>query len=157
MVLRLVVAEFRSPSIALGPVVTIPLIDANSTLGTVTEYSEETANRAWTVFCEMPLICSFGAFVLLCTWTLLSLLWYHVVLVSVSQTTNERVRDVYRGGSVVNVADQGCCRNWFRFVTRRRPVSRLPDFSEFVDCDRRDNESPWTGENPSAPSSFSDA
>jgi DHHC palmitoyltransferase len=114
-------------------------------LGSMAEYGEETANRFWSVFRNQPLTCTFGAYLFLCTWTLLSLLWYHVVLISIAQTTNERVRDVYRHGAVVNAADKGCCRNWCNFLCQRhRPTSRIPaDFSAYVDTNRSHCEHPW--------------
>lgn len=117
-------------------------------LGSVAEYGEETANRFWSVFRNQPLTCTFGAYLFLCAWTLLSLLWYHFVLISISQTTNERVRDVYRHGAVVNAADKGCCRNWINFIKacccQARPASRIPaDFSAYVDTDRSHCEHSW--------------
>jgi DHHC palmitoyltransferase len=146
MSIRVLIATFEEAAIHDAQ------LKANSTetlnysdLGSMAEYGEETANRFWSVFREQPLTCTFGAYLFLCAWTLLSLLWYHVVLISIAQTTNERVRDVYRHGAVVNAADKGCCRNWCNFLCQRqRPTSRIPaDFSAFVDTDRSRCEHPW--------------
>ncbi|EEC44704.1 predicted protein, partial [Phaeodactylum tricornutum CCAP 1055/1] len=65
----------------------------------VAEYGERTSHRLWQAMLSMPMTVLFGTFTLLCSWSLVSLLFYHAVLVSVSQTTNERVRGVYRYGS----------------------------------------------------------
>jgi hypothetical protein len=107
----------------------------------------------------------FGAFTLLCAWSLVSLLFFHAMIISVAQTTNERVRNVYRsrftfcgskGSSEENEssmtgsnneADKGCFRNWYRTCCSPIPVSRLPaDMSSIVHCDyTEDDEKEWTG------------
>ena len=106
----------------------------------------------------------FGSFTLLCAWSLTSLLFFHAMLISVAQTTNERVRNVYRSqfsfcGSnespeetsssmtgAYNEADAGCSMNWYRACCTPVPVSRLPaDMSAIVDCDYSDGEKEWTG------------
>ena len=116
----------------IGPVVKVKYEDLFA-------YSERTSHRLWDAILSMPLVCLFGIFILLCTWSLLSLLGYHAAIITVAQTTNERVRGVYRNGGVVNPADEGCWRNWCHaFWCKRRPASRLPaDFSEVVHAPER--------------------
>ncbi|KAG7340255.1 DHHC palmitoyltransferase [Nitzschia inconspicua] len=95
----------------------------------------------------------FGAFTLFCAWSLTGLLCYHAMIISVAQTTNERVRGVYRYGQVHNHADKGCCTNWYLAACKPIPVSRLPrDMSAMVVCDYTNNnndgddeEQVWTG------------
>ena len=78
-------------------------------------------------------------FTFLCTWSLTSLTFFHAVIISVAQTTNERVRNVYKDGrrehGLENPADQGCYANWVNMFCTVVPESRIPeDFSEEVDC-----------------------
>lgn len=103
-----------------------------------------------------------GIFCILCAWSLASLTCFHALIISMAQTTNERVRGVFtkskdRGGtagpsSVVkagstpgttpaaltgydNEADIGCCGNWYGMVCGNTIESRLPrDFSKVVMC-----------------------
>lgn len=58
--------------------------------------AESTSYRLWRTIATWPLVSLFGIFTLLCAWTLTSLLLYHMMIISVAQTTNERVRGVYR-------------------------------------------------------------
>jgi len=87
----------------------------------------------------------FGSFTLLCAWSLTSLLCFHGMIISVAQTTNERVRGVYRFGQIENDADNGLCHNWYTAVCSPCPVSRLPiDMSQEVITDYKDRpESVW--------------
>jgi hypothetical protein len=88
----------------------------------------------------------FGAFTLLCAWSLTSLLCFHAMIISVAQTTNERVRGVYRFGQVDNDADHGCCWNWYAACCWPYPTSRLPtDMSQTVVCDYTEPEEVWIG------------
>lgn len=111
------------------------------------------AHRFWLGILSMPLTVVFGSFTLLCAWSLTSLLCFHAMIVSVAQTTNERVRGVYRYGGAVNAADQGCCQNWISAFCSQRPLSRLPpDFSAEVHCDLSNlPETPWLGETHTTP------
>jgi hypothetical protein len=80
-----------------------------------------------------PLEVAFGLFSLLCSWSLLSLTCFHAVIITLAQTTNERVRGVFQYGGIVNPADEGCWGNWIRLCCNRIPESMLPtDFSEEV-------------------------
>jgi hypothetical protein len=125
--LRLFLDAYQIMSVAdspgIGPVYRINVTDFPS----VAEYGERTSHRLWQAMLSMPMTVLFGTFTLLCSWSLVSLLFYHAVLVSVSQTTNERVRGVYRYGSAVNVTDKGCWWNWRGCCCQRTPVSRLPE------------------------------
>lgn len=105
-------------------------------------YDSEAWTTLWQAISTMPVTVLFGLFLLLCTWSLLSLLAYHALLISVAQTTNERVRGVYLTSS--NPRDHGCCLNCISFFTRKPPPSQLPkDFSETVQLRRPRTESPW--------------
>ena len=79
---------------------------------------------------ELPVEVALCLFTVLCAWSLTSLTCFHAVIITVAQTTNERVRGVYQYGGIRNPADEGCWRNWFRLCCARVPESRLPrDFS----------------------------
>lgn len=106
-------------------------------------YDPQAWSTLWEALSTMPVTVLFGFFLLLCAWSLLSLLAYHALLISVAQTTNERVRGVYLTSS--NPRDQGCCLNYITFFTRKPPPSRLPpDFSKKVRLQRPRIESPWS-------------
>jgi hypothetical protein len=91
---------------------------------------------------QAPLVCLYGLFCGLCAWSLVSLTCYHVYIISIAQTTNERVRNVYRNG--VNAADRGCCGNWMQATCHAIPPSKLPrDFSQIVRCIPKERE--WQG------------
>jgi hypothetical protein len=145
--LRLLVAAFEDiaakESIGIGPV--IPW-NYTSDIEGITDYSERTWHEIWQAILSMPATVLFGIFLLISSWSLLSLLGYHAVIVSVAQTTNEKVRGVYRYGSSVNTADNGCCCNWRDFCCRRLPDSRLPpDFSALVKLEKPRDETTWSG------------
>jgi hypothetical protein len=132
---RLLLAAYQEMSVldspGIGPVLMLNYTD----MASVTEYGERTSHRFWKAILSMPLTVIFGTFTFLCAWSLLSLLCFHAMIITVAQTTNERVRGVYRYGSTVNSADQGCCRNWFHALCSTRPNSRLPrDFAEVIVC-----------------------
>jgi hypothetical protein len=132
---RLLLAAYQEMAIAdspgIGPVIMLNYTDMTS----VTEYGERTSHRFWKAILSMPLTVFFGSFTFLCAWSLLSLLCFHAMIITVAQTTNERVRGVYRYGSTANTADQGCCRNWYHALCSARPPSRLPrDFAEVIVC-----------------------
>jgi len=92
--------------------------------------------RLWKAIMMDKITFVFGSFTLLCAWSLTSLLCFHGMIVSVAQTTNERVRGVYRFGQIENKADKGCCRNWYTAACIPCPVSRLPvDMSSQVITD----------------------
>jgi hypothetical protein len=82
---------------------------------------------------SMPIVVLFGIFTLLCAWSLTSLLLFHGLIITLAQTTNERVRNVYQ--HTVNTDNHGCCANWIHALCSKRPSSLLPDdFSEIVTC-----------------------
>ena len=88
---------------------------------------------------HLPIVFFMSVFTLLCTWSLTSLTFFHALIISVAQTTNERVRNVYKGGGsesgLANPADMGFVMNWTNAFCTVCPESRLPeDFSEEVDC-----------------------
>lgn len=74
-------------------------------------------------------------FTLLCAWSLTSLLIYHFIIISLAQTTNERVRRVFQTGKLRNPTDEGCCLNWKKAFCSKARGSNLPYFHETVYCD----------------------
>ena len=101
--------------------------------------------RLWTAILSMPLVVVMGTFTLLCAWSLTSLTCFHALIITLAQTTNERVRGVYQYSGTVNTADRGCCHNWTSALCGRTPPSRLPkDFSAAVTCYHCDDrEAVW--------------
>jgi hypothetical protein len=94
---------------------------------------------------SMPIVVLFGIFTLLCAWSLTSLMLFHAMIISLAQTTNERVRNVYQYGGNVNEDNHGCWRNWGTALCSKRPPSRLPrDFSEMVTCQFCQPETVWS-------------
>ena len=86
------------------------------------------------ILSKQPIELAFGLFGLLCAWSITSLTCFHALIITLGQTTNERVRGVYQYGGVMNPADRGCWRNWMEMMWRKVPESRLPkDFSDVVD------------------------
>lgn len=90
---------------------------------------------------HLPTVFFMSVFTLLCTWSLTSLTCFHGLIISVAQTTNERVRNVYNddrsygSSGAANPADKGFVRNWKAALFAPIPESRLPaDFSQTVDC-----------------------
>lgn len=103
--------------------------------------------HTWRAILEIKIIFAFGSFTLLCAWSLVSLLLFHGMIISAAQTTNERVRGVYNTGSLENLADKGCWRNWFRAFCKPVAVSRLPrDMSNTVVCTYLNEETVWDEE-----------
>jgi hypothetical protein len=117
---------------------------------------------------SMKLVVLFGSFTLLCAWSLTSLLCFHGMIISAAQTTNERVRGVYRFGSnagngtvgaggaatTLNAADQGCCHNWYQAFCSPWVASRLPnDMADTVICHyaTMKEEMVWNGDAPYTP------
>lgn len=88
---------------------------------------------AFRTMSELPVEVVMCLFALLCAWSLTSLTCFHALIITLAQTTNERVRGVYQYGGVHNPADEGCWRNWLGMCCARAPNSRLPrDFSAEV-------------------------
>jgi hypothetical protein len=111
----------------------------------VEEGVDPSLERLWKAILSEKLTFLFGTFTLLCAWSLTSLLCFHAMIISVAQTTNERVRGVYRFGQIENDADHGCCWNWYGAVCSPCPVSRLPtDMSQQVVCNYKQPEEVWT-------------
>ena len=89
----------------------------------------------WSAVLSMPLVCLMAIFCLLCAWSLTSLTCFHVLIISLAQTTNERVRGVFAYSGARNTANRGCLSNWVSALCGRRPPSKLPqDFSKLVIC-----------------------
>jgi len=103
--------------------------------------------RLWASVLSMPMVMLFGCFTLLCAWSLTSLLIFHGMIISVAQTTNERVRNIYQYGRVQNTEDHGCFQNWKCAFCNERPRSLLPsDFTDIVVCDHSYPETLWKSE-----------
>jgi len=145
--LRLFLAAYQEMAVADSPGIG-PVLNLNYTdIASVTEYGERTSHRFGKAILSMPLTVVFGTFTFLCAWSLVSLLFFHAMIITVAQTTNERVRGVYRYGSAVNTADEGCCRNWLRALCSKRPMSNLPsDFSQAIVCEECQPEYCWDGD-----------
>jgi len=107
-----------------------------------------TLQRLWKAVLSEKLTFIFGGFTLLCAWSLTSLLFFHGMIISVAQTTNERVRGVYRFGQANNEADMGCCTNWYMAACSPCSVSRLPtDMSAQVIANYENRpEHVWNGD-----------
>jgi palmitoyltransferase ZDHHC9/14/18 len=152
--IRLLLAAYQNAAIrespGIGPVVSS---SDSSVMTHNSRVAAALAHRLWKAVLSMPFTVLFGCFTLLCAWSLVSLLCFHAMIISVAQTTNERVRGVYRYGGTVNTADKGCCRNWVSAFCSKRPVSKLPtDFSNVVNVDYASlPESPWLGETHATP------
>lgn len=100
------------------------------------------------VLTSLPIEVFLGLFSILCTWSLISLTFFHALLISLAQTTNERVRGVYQYGGVENPDDLGCWWNWKEVLCPRGAVeSLLPkDFSEVATLPGgKEKESVWVG------------
>jgi hypothetical protein len=98
----------------------------------------------------MPVVVILGVLVLTCAWSLTSLLLFHAMIISLAQTTNERVRNVYQYGHTRNVDDEGCCKNWWTAICSELPPSLLPDdFSDEVTCEFCPPETVWNAETAS--------
>jgi palmitoyltransferase ZDHHC9/14/18 len=128
-----------------GPVITpSDSMTANPEL----EVVDTDLHRFWAAIVSMPIVVLFGIFCLLCAWSLTSLLLFHAMIITIAQTTNERVRNVYHNRqNVVNTNNNGCWRNWGTALCSRRPRSRLPmDFSRVVTCEpcMREPERVWS-------------
>lgn len=123
------------------------VVDTTPLLPSSMDDVPDCAQRLWSSIVSMPVLVLFGLFVLLCAWSLVSLLVFHAMIISVAQTTNERVRNVYQYGRNENVDDRGCCQNWRDAFCRPRPRSLLPkDFTDIVVCDHARPESLWKSE-----------
>ena len=102
------------------------------------------AEHFWQSVLSMPITVLFGIFALGTSWTLISLLCFHAMIISIAQTTNERVRNVYQYGRNPNVDDHGCLQNWHHAFCSPRPESQLPhDFTEVIFCDHSKPEAVW--------------
>lgn len=100
--------------------------------------------KLWAAVSSMPLVFLMTIFCLLCAWSLTSLTCFHVLIITLAQTTNERVRGVYAYSGTRNTADKGCLPNWMSALFGRRPRSRLPtDFSQVVICGECADEKMW--------------
>jgi hypothetical protein len=100
------------------------------------------------ILTSLPIEVFLGLFSVLCTWSLTSLTFFHALLISLAQTTNERVRGVYQYGGVENPDDLGCLWNWREVLCPRGAVdSLLPtDFSEVATLPSGSGkESVWVG------------
>ena len=62
--------------------------------------------------------------------SLIALLGYHLRLVSIGETTNERVKGVWKGKTKPH--DRGCCGNYALLLREAVPPSRLPNMRRRV-------------------------
>ena len=88
---------------------------------------------AYQTLSDLPIEVGMCLFALLCAWSLTSMTCFHALIITLAQTTNERVRGVYQYGGIRNPADRGCWRNWMALCCTSVPDSSLPkDFSAEV-------------------------
>jgi len=80
----------------------------------------------WETVLQEPVVVVLLIFCTLSSWSLISLTIFHAMIISLAQTTNERVRGVYRHRRHLNKADAGCCTNWKNTFMKPRPPSLLP-------------------------------
>jgi len=84
--------------------------------------------KSWSFILSLA-IASYGAFMLI---SVVSLLLYHLNLIALNQTTNERIKGTY--ATEKNPYDNGCCRNYITLCCLEPlPASRLPDMVEEVE------------------------
>ena len=100
-------------------------------------------HHAMQTFISIPTIFILAGFALPCAWALTSLTVFHAFIISVAQTTNERVRNVHLLRNYVHKDDKGCINNWMYAFCSRIVPSNLPDFSETVQCPIVEDR-PWT-------------
>ena len=89
--------------------------------------------NVWHTMMSMPVVIGMALFCLMCSWSLISLTLFHAMIISLAQTTNERVRGVFRYRRNLNTADMGCCANWRKAFFGKRPESLLPSFHHEID------------------------
>jgi len=77
-----------------------------------------------------PIVMISGSLIFLCAWSLTSLLCFHGLIISVAQTTNERVRNVYGQYRASNPDHNGLFQNWRNALFSRRYKSML--YSNFA-------------------------
>jgi palmitoyltransferase ZDHHC9/14/18 len=136
---------------AISETILCPVLNGTSTMCDL-RHVPSYAERFWRSILSMPITVLFGTFALGCTWTMISLLCFHAMIISVAQTTNERVRNVYQYGRNQNVDDHGCLQNWRDAFCSRRPDSKLPhDFTEVIICDHSKPETVWGHHTRSVP------
>lgn len=63
--------------------------------GSAIHYAQRSSQTLWQTMCFMPFTFFLGIFFLASSWSLVSLLFYHVMIISQGQTTHERVRGIY--------------------------------------------------------------
>lgn len=101
----------------------------------LTEEDQEFSQIAYQGIVSEPLVIIMALFTLVCGWSLISLTCYHGVLISIAQTTNEKVRGVYDHHHIKNPDNKGCWRNWYDALFSPVPDSLIvSDFSVMVDC-----------------------
>lgn len=150
-----VIANYRKAILSLTPppesLLDHVVSEYDETLSTPVREYENTVHILWRVMRDMPVTVLFGLFTGLCAWSLVSLLVYHFRIISIGQTTNERVRGVFMNYGE-NPHDLGCRTNWMNCCRTccHPPPSRLPkDFSAII-VEGDVEEFPWNGDQLSA-------
>lgn len=102
--------------------------------GNIASFLLEFGRDTWETVAQHPTVVILFSFCILSGWSLISLTVFHSMIISLAQTTNERVRGVYRHRRHLNSADEGCCNNWINTFTKPRPPSLLPPcFHTYLD------------------------
>jgi hypothetical protein len=92
--------------------------------------SDVPAEDAIKALVSLPLVCIVLALLLFEVCSIGPLLVYHMYLITIGQTTNENVRDVYLKEE--NVFNRGWFQNFKRVLLADRPPSALGDLTEVV-------------------------
>lgn len=103
--------------------------------GTMRQIDEDNGHTAWSglLFTSMRNnihIIILIILVLLLDSFIISLVGYHIFLISIRQTTNEHLKGVYENKE--NPLDKGCTKNFHALFCTSMVPSRLPDLSEVV-------------------------
>jgi len=146
---------------------TNPNVDSTEYTSSTTDHSDTTKpfqyHIAFRTISNLPIEVAFGLFSLLCAWSLTSLTCFHGLIITLAQTTNERVRGVYQYGGIGNPADEGCIKNWMSVLCpccsngRRKEImkSRIPnDFSAEVTLPGRSVSSSGEGKDSTTSQTF---
>lgn len=107
------------------------LVDACTLFDLVTK--TETLRRstlAYEWIAKQPVACALALYTTFLLVSLLALLAYHLRLVALAETTNERVKGVWNG--LDKPHDLGCLGNYCRLCAQSAPPSRLPDLTRLV-------------------------
>ena len=93
---------------------------------------EDTDTEPLTGLFDTPTTVFTAAVTFVSVWSLFSLCTYHCYLLSVGETTNENLREVFDAPGVENPWDEGLCCNTVGACCERTVDSSLPDLSREI-------------------------